>query len=284
MPRNSKTEKVASEQSNLQPVVEKTDVVVEKTDVVVEKVDVKKQKATKKVKVEKVLEATEVTSTPVKEATEVTSTPVKVEEANLAEKPKKQRAVKKSATPSTNDSTNVLVEASGGEVKDEKEEDLKEDDEKVDIQQGGRKIRYFKCIYGGTDENINKFGRFCGYKPKQAANKALTSILKVRRKNNENLFDVIPFSMIECTRGKTHKVSKYTGQRLALENPIIVKIKTGDGQEKEIKYHFTNKVNKVKAEKPVKADKKDTKKKVKKSTKSKKAKKSSSTKKETTQS
>lgn len=254
MPRNSKTEKVATEQSNVQPVVEKADV------------EVKKQKATKKAKVEKVLETTST------HPTEVASAPVKVEEPVLLEKPKKQRAVKKSAT--------VLVD----EVKEEKKEDVKEDDVKEEVQEGGKRIRYFKCIYGGEGDNINKFGRFCGYKPKQAAGKALTSILKVKSKNNENLFDKISFSMVECTRGRTHKVSKYTGQRVALENPIVVKIKTGDGQEKEIKYHFSNKVNKVKAEKPVKADKKDGKKKVKKSTKSKKTKKSSSTKKETAQS
>ena len=263
MPRNSKTEKVSNEQTVAQPVVEK---VAEAAPV-----DVKKPKATKKAKVEKVAEVAPIVSSTTTKVEEVVAAPTN---ATAEVKTKKQRAKK----------ADKVVETAPIEVN---EVEQKDDEPQEELSPSGKKIRYFKCIYGvGEGDNENKFGRFCGYKPKQAAGKALTSILKVKSKNNENLFENVEFSMIECTRGRPHKVSKYTGKRVALENPIVVKIKTGDGQEKEIKYHFQNKVSKVKAEKPVKAakvDKKDGKKKVKKSAKSKKAKKTSSTKKETTQ-
>ncbi len=118
-------------------------------------------------------------------------------------------------------------------------------------QEGGkRRVRYFRCIY--TD---NTFGRFSGYKPKQAAGKALTSILKQRQQEGKDLAEEIGFSMVECTRGGSHKVSQYTGKRVKLEKPVTVTIKTSDGKKKEINYNFTNKISKVKSEKKVAAKK-----------------------------
>lgn len=112
-------------------------------------------------------------------------------------------------------------------------------------QEGGkRRVRYFRCIY--SDDT---FGRFSGYKPKQAAGKALTSILRHREKEGKDLFEEVPFSMIECTRGGNHKVSQYTGKRVKLSKPVTVTIKTSDGKKKEINYNFTNKITKIKSEK-----------------------------------
>ncbi len=112
-------------------------------------------------------------------------------------------------------------------------------------QEGGkRRVRYFRCIY--SDDT---FGRFSGYKPKQAAGKALTSILRQREKEGQDLSQEVSFSMIECTRGGNHKVSQYNGKRVKLEKPVTVSIKTADGKKKEINYNFTNKINKIKAEK-----------------------------------
>ena len=126
---------------------------------------------------------------------------------------------------------------------------------------GARAVRYFRCIY-----NADTFGRFSGYKPKQAAGKALTSILRHLDKEGQDLFSEVPFSMIECTRGGNHKVSQYNGKRLKLEKPVTVTIKTSDGNKKEIKYNFTNKITKVKSEKKTakKSSKKVAKKAVKK--------------------
>ena len=125
-------------------------------------------------------------------------------------------------------------------------------------QEGGkRRVRYFRCIY--SDDT---FGRFSGYKPKQAAGKALTSILRHREKEGQDLSQEVNFSMVECTRGGSHKVSQYTGKRVKLEKPVTVTIKTSDGKKKEINYNFTNKITKVKSEKKVavKGEKKSTKK------------------------
>ncbi len=132
-------------------------------------------------------------------------------------------------------------------------------------QEGGkRRVRYFRCVY--SDDT---FGRFSGFKPKQAAGKALTSILKHRQAEGKDLSEEISFSMVECTRGGNHKVSQYTGKRVKLEKPVTVTIKTSDGKKKEINYNFTNKITKVKADKKAapKAEKKATKKAAKKTVK-----------------
>lgn len=158
----------------------------------------------------------------------------------------------------------------------------------VAAQEGGkRRVRYFRCVY--SDDT---FGRFSGYKPKQAAGKALTSILRHREKEGQDLAQEVTFSMVECTRGGSHKVSQYTGKRVKLEKPVTVTIKTSDGKKKEINYNFTNKISKVKADKKAaaKSEKKTTKKSsTKKSTKktttkkvAKKAEKKTTTKKSTT--
>ena len=135
-------------------------------------------------------------------------------------------------------------------------------EDKVEVeevaQEGGkRRVRYFRCVY--SDDT---FGRFSGYKPKQAAGKALTSILRHREKEGQDLAQEVTFSMVECTRGGSHKVSQYTGKRVKLEKPVTVTIKTSDGKKKEINYNFTNKISKVKADKKVaaKTEKKSTKK------------------------
>lgn len=115
------------------------------------------------------------------------------------------------------------------------------------VQEGGRKIRYFKCIYEGET-----FGRFSGYKPKQAAGKALTSILRSKTGSKKQAVNQeISYSMIECTRGRTHKVSQYVGKRVKLEKPNKVTIKSKDEKgnvvTKVIEYEFTNKITKIKA-------------------------------------
>ena len=130
----------------------------------------------------------------------------------------------------------------------EPEPEVEEDDQE-EVQEGGKRKRFFRCMY-----DDNTFGRFCGYKPKQAANKALTTILKQRKQDGESIFDEVGFSMVECTRGRPHRVSQYTGKRIQLDEPVVVEINT-NGVSKKIEYNFTNKVTKVKAVKVPKAPK-----------------------------
>jgi len=112
--------------------------------------------------------------------------------------------------------------------------------------------RYFKI----ADMDGGFRGRFSGRKPKQAANKALTSILK---ENNDGgaTKGKIKFSIVECTRGSNCKQYNYVGERKKLPDPMVVKI-----GEKEIKYEFSNVVKKAVVPKPAKKDVKKEAKKV----------------------
>jgi len=108
------------------------------------------------------------------------------------------------------------------------------------------KKRFFKCIYNG-----NVYGRLCGKKPKQAANKAFTSILKQMKKSKEVYNgQKIYFSIIECTRGWKRNRYCYVGERKSLAAPVIVPIKIKNKEEavtqKEIIYRHKNYVKKVK--------------------------------------
>lgn len=103
------------------------------------------------------------------------------------------------------------------------------------------KTRYFKCVYNGEE-----IGRFSGKKPKQAANKALTSIIRSNVLDGTDLTGQnINFSVRECTRGSKHKEYKYNGIREKLENPTYVHI-GAPGKGKEIIYNYINKVQKQK--------------------------------------
>ena len=113
-------------------------------------------------------------------------------------------------------------------------------------QEGGEeensKTRYFKVIVDEGDAH----GRFSGNKPKQAANKALTSILKTREKDGNGTSGEIKFRIVECTRGSKHKQYKYVGQRQQLKEPMRVQIGEGPSA-KTIEYKFNNRVMKDKS-------------------------------------
>jgi hypothetical protein len=106
---------------------------------------------------------------------------------------------------------------------------------------GEEKGRFFKYLYNGTVS-----GRFSGSKPKQAANKALTSIVKSQSETGTDLTNkMLTFSIIECTRGSKKKQYNYQGIRRALDTPIKVTIKNKDVP---IVYKFQNKTSKLKVQ------------------------------------
>lgn len=92
-----------------------------------------------------------------------------------------------------------------------------------------KRPRYFKLIYGGEQK-----GRFSGNKPKQAANKALTSIIKKKEEQGEEVINVeIKFALKECTRWnkkkcrkgdneKIEKIYNYLGKRELLDKQVPV--------------------------------------------------------------
>jgi hypothetical protein len=102
--------------------------------------------------------------------------------------------------------------------------------------------RYFKLIF----ENDTS-GRFVGAKPKQAANKAFTQLVKQKAKEtNEDMLDKeLRFKLIECTRGSRRKEYEYIGVREKLKEPLTVAIK-GTDRDKSIVYNYINKIKKIK--------------------------------------
>jgi hypothetical protein len=106
------------------------------------------------------------------------------------------------------------------------------------------KLRYFKLFY-----NNEICGRYCGKKPKQAANKAFSSIVKDMKKDGVTVTTdsklEVPFTIKECTRNSKHKEYKYIGRRHLLKEPVKVSIENGDGSVKEIVYKFHNQLQKA---------------------------------------
>lgn len=158
-----------------------------------------------------------------------------VKKANKKTVVKKNTSIKKSAQPKKVPAIKKVASSKkGGAKKEIKTEGNGEENSRT---------RFFKVIVDGGEAH----GRFSGNKPKQAANKALTSILKSKEQiDGPSPSGEIKFSIIECTRGSKHKQYNYIGQRVKLDNPMKVKIGSGV-DAKEIEYKFNNRVMKDKA-------------------------------------
>jgi hypothetical protein len=141
---------------------------------------------------------------------------------------KPSKAVKKAVTEPAVKSTKKVQKVVAEEGHEEKQMD--------------EKLRYFKLYY-----NDNICGRYSGKKPKQAANKAFSSIIKDMRKtdNKEGVNIDITFTIKECTRNSFHKEYKYVGKRLLLKSPVKVTIENGDGTSKDIVYKYHNELKKA---------------------------------------
>jgi len=112
----------------------------------------------------------------------------------------------------------------------------------VNKQKGGD--RYFKTIDAKTGDS---YGRYTGETPKQAASKAYTKLLqkfksdgKAVPKQSTTIF------LRESTRGSARKIYGYEASRQKLKEPQRLFITDKEtGEEKEIVYHFRNKIKKV---------------------------------------
>jgi hypothetical protein len=92
--------------------------------------------------------------------------------------------------------------------------------------------RYFKLQDGPS-----LHGRFSGLKPKAAANKAFSSILKEMHKAGLPTPDKpTPFSLREVTRGSKHKTFNFEGTRKELPNPITISLDSG----RSVTYKYSN--------------------------------------------
>ena len=108
----------------------------------------------------------------------------------------------------------------------------------IDTAASKKKNRSFKVKLSAESE---LYGRYNGDSPYQAANKALSEIIRSKVKNSESVFDEINFYLVESTKGSMKKVHQYLGKRIQLETPVIYKV-----GEQEIVKNFKNILKKVK--------------------------------------
>jgi hypothetical protein len=102
--------------------------------------------------------------------------------------------------------------------------------------------RFFRCVYKTSSGEIVHAGRYSGKKPKQAACKALTGIVK---NNDLQTGEKVTFLIQECTRGSKKKKYSYQGQQVNLEEPVRITITKKDGTTSEIEYTKNNEVKKI---------------------------------------
>jgi len=86
-------------------------------------------------------------------------------------------------------------------------------------------------------------GRYTGDSPYQAANKALSEIIRRKIKIGEHVGGgKINFTLVESTKGSNHKEHSYIGKRIKLKKPSVYETKDGVKLVKKYK----NELRKVK--------------------------------------
>jgi hypothetical protein len=89
-----------------------------------------------------------------------------------------------------------------------------------------------------------QYGRYNGDSPYQAANKALSEIIRNRVKNNLAADQDISFFLVESTKGSGKKHHQYVGKRVKLTSPVTYTVDNGQVITKEFK-NILRKVKKV---------------------------------------
>jgi len=90
-------------------------------------------------------------------------------------------------------------------------------------------------------EDGESYGRYNGDSPYQAANKALSEIIRNKVKAEEAVEGKLTFWLIESTKGSSKRVHQYEGERVKLAEPV--KYQVGDN---EIVKEYKNILKKVK--------------------------------------
>lgn len=103
-----------------------------------------------------------------------------------------------------------------------------------------KKNRSFKVK---LSEEAELYGRYNGDSPYQAANKALSEIIRNKVKGAEAVDGDITFYLVESTKGSAKKTHQYVGKRVQLDSPVEYKV----GDQIIIK-KFKNLLKKVKRE------------------------------------
>jgi hypothetical protein len=215
---------------------------VQKATEVVAPVEVKESKKSKKV--EQVVEAApapvEVKETKKggKKAAEKVEPVVEAAPVAPVKESKKGASKKEAAAPVKEVAAPVKETKKGGAKKGAK----KDAKPKKEVDELKVVHRYFRCVYKSTDGQIVHAGRYSGKKPKQAACKALTGIVK---SNSLETGEQVTFLIQECTRGSKKKKYSYVGSQVDLAEPVRIKITKKDGSSSEIEYTKNNEVKKI---------------------------------------
>ena len=85
------------------------------------------------------------------------------------------------------------------------------------------------------EQNGPQYGRYNGDSPYQAANKALSEIIRNRVKNNQATDEDITFFLVESTKGSGKKIHQYVGKRMKLEEAVEYTVDNGQVIKKEFK-------------------------------------------------
>jgi hypothetical protein len=101
-----------------------------------------------------------------------------------------------------------------------------------------KKSRSFKVKLGED----KAYGRYTGDSPYQAANKALSELIRKKKKDGDTTAGKINFTLIESTKGSKNKEHEYIGKRISLKKPITYQTKDGLDVTKK----FKNELKKVK--------------------------------------
>lgn len=99
------------------------------------------------------------------------------------------------------------------------------------------KSRSFKIKDGESS-----YGRYTGYSPYQAANKALSEIIRKNTKDGKKSKKAIKFTLVESTKGQGGKIHNYEGKRVKLSTPVTYQTSNGV----TITKNFKNELKKIK--------------------------------------
>ena len=113
----------------------------------------------------------------------------------------------------------------------------------VELSGDIHKNRFFKIIDAKTGAS---YGRYTGDTPEQAASKAFTQLLQKMKEEGKAPPEQTIIYLREATRGSARKIYGYEAFRQKLKEPQKLTIRDKNtGEEKEIVYHFRNKLKEV---------------------------------------
>jgi hypothetical protein len=96
-------------------------------------------------------------------------------------------------------------------------------------------VKHNRSFKVKREANGQLTGRYNGESPYQAANKALSEIIRQETKNGNAIEGEIKFFLVESTKGSSKKVHEYSGRRIKLDVPVEYSVSNGATIKKEYK-------------------------------------------------